>query len=176
MQFPRTSGLSPRGEAVTWSHLDTYRRECTSIEGIVGYDVGARYLRGAGDPERVMVVRSERGLFSLLGVAALAGRTFRDDDPATVAVVGEAFWKERLGGDASIVGRSITLDDEAVTIVGVMAASFQFPSRRGLHSSARQRPEARSNLWTIARPPSQPRVPHRPCRRTAETGRHDRRG
>jgi hypothetical protein len=34
-----------------------------------------------------MVVRSERGLFSLLGVTALAGRTFRDDDPATVAVV-----------------------------------------------------------------------------------------
>ena len=157
VQISETSGLSPRGEAVTWSYLDTYRRESLLLEGIVGYDVGARYLRGGGDPERVMVVRSERGLFSLLGVTALAGRTFRDDDPATVAVVGEAFWKERLGGDAAIVGRSITLDDEAVTIVGVMPASFQFPYGAAsiLPGAA---PEARSDLWIIARPPSQPRV------------------
>ena len=157
VQISETSGLSPRGEAVTWSSLDTYRRESSVLDGIVGYDVGARYLHGRGDPERVMVVRTERELFSVLGVAAIAGRTFRDDDPPTVAVVGEAFWRERLGGDASIVGRSIALDDEAVTIVGVMPASFQFPYGAAsiLPGAA---PEARSDLWTVARPPTQPRV------------------
>jgi hypothetical protein len=45
VQISESSGLSPRGEAVTWSYLDTYRRESTLIEGMVGYDVGARYLR-----------------------------------------------------------------------------------------------------------------------------------
>ena len=78
VQISETSGLSPRGEAVTWSYLDTYRRESTLLDGIVGYDVGARYLHGRGDPERVMVVRTKRGLLSLLGVTAIAGRTFRD--------------------------------------------------------------------------------------------------
>jgi len=157
VQLAETTALSPRGEAVTWSNLDAYRRESTSFEQLVGYDVSARYLRGGADPERVMVVRAERGFFAMLGVAPIAGRTFRDDDPPTVAVVSETFWKQRLGANASIVGRSITLDDEPLTIVGVMPESFQFP-----YGAASILPgaasEVRSDLWTVASPPPQPRI------------------
>ncbi len=156
VQISETTGLSARGEAVTWAYLDAYRRESTSFDAIVGYDVSARYLRGHGESERVMVVRAERGFFSMLGIPPIAGRTFREDDPTTIALVGEAFWRQRLGGDPSMVGRSIVLDDEPITIVGIMPESFQFP-----YGAASILPgvasEVRSDLWTVARPPAQPR-------------------
>src|SRR5262245_53656806 len=157
VQITETTRLSERGEAVTWAYLDAYRRESTAFDAIVGYDVSARYLRSGGEPERAMVVRAERGFLAMLGVLPIMGRTFRDDDPPTAAVVGEAFWRQRLGADASIVGRSIVLDDEPLTIVGVMPETFQFP-----YGAASILPgvasEVRIDLWTILRPPPQPRV------------------
>jgi putative ABC transport system permease protein len=76
VQISETSGLSPRGEAVTWSYLDTYRRESTLLEGMVGDDVGARYLRDGGDPERVMVAQRTRS-----PLAARRGGTRRSNVP-----------------------------------------------------------------------------------------------
>jgi hypothetical protein len=68
VQISESSGLSPRGEAVTWSYLDTYRRESTLIEGMVGYDVGRatfataqrRDRAGESTPSPVVPVRSSR--------------------------------------------------------------------------------------------------------------------
>jgi quercetin dioxygenase-like cupin family protein len=75
------------------------------------------------------------------------------EKPSLRFVVNVAKAKTLYPHNASIVGRSITLDDEAVTIVGVMPASFQFPYGAAsiLPGAA---PEALSDLWTIARPPS----------------------
>jgi putative ABC transport system permease protein len=97
------------------------------FDALAGYAVSARYLRGPTGSERVMTVAAEHGFFSMLGVAPIAGRTFQPDDPTTVAVVGEAFWKRRFDGDRSVIGRSVTFDGESSTIVGVMPQSFQFP-------------------------------------------------
>ena len=79
-------------------NLDTYRRDSTSFEAVSGYEVGARYLRDAGGTERVMVVRTERDFFAVLGVPALYGRTYDTSDASPAVVIGETFWRRRFGG------------------------------------------------------------------------------
>ncbi|MBI3682581.1 MAG: ABC transporter permease [Acidobacteria bacterium] len=141
-----------RGEAV--EHLEEYRGQSESFDALAGYEVSARYLHGSAGAERVRTVAAERGFFSMLGVPPLAGRTFRSGDPATVAVAAEGFWKQRLGGDPSVIGMPVTLDGEPFTIIGVMPDSFQFP-----YGAASLLPgvasEARTDLWVPLDPPLQ---------------------
>src|SRR5687768_13860869 len=145
-----SSGRGPSGSAV--SNVDSYRRESTAFQALAGYEVGARYLRDAGGLERVMAVRTELDFFAVLGVPALYGRTYDTGDTAASAVISEAFWRRRFGGAPDIAGRTIELDGQAVTIVGVMPDNFQFPYRSGslLQGVAEH---ARTDVWTpFARP------------------------
>lgn len=154
VQLYGTSPLSPRGDAV--ANLETLRLESTSFEALVGYEVSARYLRDTGAAERVMTVQTERDFFSMLGVPPIRGRTFRADDPATVAVISEAFWNERLRGDPSVIGSAVILDDQPFAIIGVMPDSFQFP-----YGAASLLPgvasQGRTDLWILLDPPLGPR-------------------
>jgi predicted permease len=119
---------------VFWSDLQEWRRQNTSFEQMTTYVPISRILDTAGaeaapEPERVQALWAERGLFRTLGVAPLSGRTFRDDDPADVAVLGAGLCERLFGEDASCTGRKITLDREPYTIIGVMPGSFRFPYR-----------------------------------------------
>ena len=127
VQIYGTSPLEPHGGPL--SNLAEFRRRSRSLEAVAGSEVTARYRTRPDGLEQVMAVRAERDFFSILGVPPLQGRTFRPDDPMTVAVVAENYWKERMAGDPSIVGSTILLDDLPYTIIGVMPASFQFPYR-----------------------------------------------
>ncbi len=143
VQMHGSSPLRPRDDAVM--SLDEYRRQSTSFDALAGYEVSARYMRSATGSERLMVVQVERDFFGVLGVSPLVGRTFGPDDPAAVAVVSEAFAR-RLGDGASVIGRALVLDDQSLTIVGVMPESFQFPYGAAslLQGSTSQ---ARTELW-----------------------------
>ena len=72
-------------------------------------------------------------LFSVLGVGALLGRTFTPEDGVSgaekVMVLGHGFWRSRFGGDPSVIGTSITVEDAGYTVVGVMPDGFDFPGR-----------------------------------------------
>jgi putative ABC transport system permease protein len=127
-------------------NLDTYRRDSTSFEAVAGYEVGARYMRDAAGTERVMAVRTEADFFAVLGVAALHGRVYDATDSAPAVVIGEAFWRRRLGGAAEIIGRALVLDGQPYTVAGIMPAGFQFPYRAGslLQSATGQ---GRTDLW-----------------------------
>jgi len=148
-----------RGESV--DGLDDYRDRSTSFEALAGYSLSARYLRLDAEPQRVMTVRAERSLFSLLGVEPILGHTFAPDDSAAVAVVSRRFWEERLGGDPGVLGRTLTLDNEPFAVIGVMPASFQFP-----YSAASSLPgvvrETRTDLWVLWEPPADPGLRARP--------------
>ena len=125
VQIRGSSPLAPTGDAV--NNREAYQREAASFETIVGYEAGARYLKRGGTVERVMTVRADGGFFEMLGVPPLRGRTFGAHDTPAVAVISEVFWREHLNGDPSALGTTLTLDDQPVTIVGIMPASFQFP-------------------------------------------------
>lgn len=89
-------------------------------------------LSGAGDPKALTAVRVSAGFFDVLNVRPAIGRAFlpQEDAPgaAQVAILSEHVWRERFGGDSTIVGRKIVLDDKPVEVVGVMAASFNYPT------------------------------------------------
>jgi len=89
----------------------------------------AMNLTGAGEAERVNVVRVSGDFFTTLGVPAALGRTLRPDEAQDghnrVVVLTDGFWKRKFGGDRAIVGRAIRLDNLDFQVVGVMPASFR---------------------------------------------------
>jgi len=86
-------------------------------------------LTGAGEPERLNARMATAPLFSLLGVSAALGRTFlADEDRAggpPVAVLGYGLWQRRFGGSHDLLGKSITLDSQPYTVVGVLPSGFE---------------------------------------------------
>ncbi len=123
--FDVRNGAGP----VSYPDLEDWRRRSKAFDGMVAYGNISKDLQGIENPERIAAVRAEPGLFHLLGVQPILGRTFRADDPPNVVVVSAGFWKSRLGSNASRIGRKITLDGEPYTVTGVMPPRFQFPYR-----------------------------------------------
>jgi len=86
----------------------------------------------SGAPERIEAMRTSPRFFTVLGVAAALGRTLSADEerfggPPAV-VISDAFWRTRFNADASVVGRHLILGGASRTIVGVMPASFRYPT------------------------------------------------
>jgi putative ABC transport system permease protein len=79
--------------------------------------------------ERVVAERVNAGYFTLLGVGAARGRTFTPEedslpDAHPVAVVSHSFWRNRFGSDPALIGKTLTLNGRALTIVGIMPEGF----------------------------------------------------
>jgi putative ABC transport system permease protein len=86
----------------------------------------------AGDPIRVTTVEATANFFSVLGVRPRLGPGFelpagRLHDEKLAVVISDRLWKERYGGDPQILGKSLRLNGDLNTVVGVMAAGFHFP-------------------------------------------------
>lgn len=88
---------------------------------------------GGQAPEELLGRRVTPNFFDLLGVHPALGRQFTAQEDAArskVVVLSYTLWQRRFGGDASVIGRSVQVDDEATTIVGVMPRGFFFPDKR----------------------------------------------
>jgi putative ABC transport system permease protein len=83
------------------------------------------------DPYRASGARVSPDFFRILGARANLGRTFstEEEQPGkdNVVVISNAFWRDRFEADPGIIGRSIRLDGQPVTIIGVMEPGFYFP-------------------------------------------------
>lgn len=102
-----------------------------AIQDLTAYEDEARNLIGSGEPERLTVASVSSNFFQTLGVAAEAGRTF-DPVPALPGearsvVLSHGLWVRRFAADPDRIGQTIRLDDETVTILGVMPADFDVP-------------------------------------------------
>src|SRR6185295_123468 len=86
-----------------------------------------------GEAERLQGMRASASLFSMLGVPAALGRTLVDDDERgggrPVVVLTHGLWRRRFGADPAAIGRSIVLNGDAYTIVGVLPQAFVLPVR-----------------------------------------------
>jgi putative ABC transport system permease protein len=88
-------------------------------------------LTGGAEPEQIFGVRVSADLFPLLGVVPALGRVFLPEEdqiggPRAV-ILSHGLWQRRFGSDATVIGKSLTLDGESFTVVGVMPPGFQFP-------------------------------------------------
>ena len=99
-----------------------YRAGQTICDDFAAENVFAFTLTGLGDAVQLFGGRVTSNYFDMLGVRPIRGRNFlpNEEEGADVAMVTENFWRKRLGGDPSVLGRSITLDGVAHTIVGVL--------------------------------------------------------
>src|SRR5689334_2716816 len=131
---PEENDLS--GQTVQVGRLLDFRERNKSFSDIAAYfafyGVGDSKLTGTGDPERLSTVPVSQNFFPLLGIQPQLGRLFNADEckwngPKAV-LLSHSLWQRRFGADPAIVGKSITLDEAAVTVVGVMPASFDFGS------------------------------------------------
>jgi predicted permease len=118
------------------SNLRDWRRLNKTFEDMAGYfaffDYGSYNLVGEGEPERLVGVGVTQNFLDMLGVRPEIGRNFVDEEcvwngrPA--AILTRGLWERQFHGDPGIVGRSITLNDKATIVVGVLPASFDFAS------------------------------------------------
>ena len=120
---------SAGGVEVTPGHYVEWSARAQSFEEIALIEPVSVNLTGdGGEPERLSGLRSTPNLFATIGLAPLLGRTLEPEDgPVEAVVVSEGFWLRRLGGDPAVVGRTITLDGAAHTVVGVVPRDFRFP-------------------------------------------------
>lgn len=86
-------------------------------------------LTGDGPPEQLYGLAVTPNFFSVLGVQPLMGRVFteaEDRDAAQVVVISYSLWQRRYAGDASVLNRSIVLNDARHTVIGVMPRDFAY--------------------------------------------------
>ena len=110
-----------------------WRRLNTVFTDLACSQPGNAILSGGGEPEEVRARKVTWNLWSVLGVQPALGRVFteyEDDKGTRLVVISHGLWQRRFGGAADIVGRKISVNDEAYEVIGVMPQSFYFlPSR-----------------------------------------------
>ena len=94
--------------SVVYGDFEEWRTKSRFFEGMISYMKSSRNLQGVGETEQVITVVAEHGLFNLLGIAAMMGRTFGEGDPLNVAVASYGLWKGHFGGNRAVIGRSNT--------------------------------------------------------------------
>ena len=110
--------------------LLVYQKIQTSCEELAAFQCTEYSVTGSSVPERVRGARVSPNLFGLLGVEAELGRGFRPEEDLPgegVVILGHGYWMRRFGGDRSVIGKTIRLNRNVSTIVGVMPGSFSFP-------------------------------------------------
>ncbi len=93
---------------------------------------GDAMLSGDGEPEQVPARKVSWKLWSVLGVQPALGHVFTEDEDsrsARVAVISDGLWQRRLGGAPNIIGRKISMNDEAYEVIGVPRGFYFMPSR-----------------------------------------------
>src|SRR5262249_20222121 len=98
-----------------------------------GVTLSEFYLTGGDEPVRLQGLRVMGDLFSVLGILPEIGRNFRSEETwegqGRVVILSHGLWQRRFGGDPSIVGKDIPLNGVNTTVIGVMPASFYFPTK-----------------------------------------------
>ena len=107
-----------------------------AADGVIEKAVAIRRSRmtlageGSAEPVEIDVMRSSPDLFRMLGVAPAMGRDFFPDEvgPARplLVILGHDLWKSQFGGDSSVVGAEVRINDEPYTVIGVMGDDFRF--------------------------------------------------
>jgi predicted permease len=128
----QTSGRAGRTRVTPLDFVDL-RAQVRSlrIAGVVG---NGFTFTGQGDPELAIGHLVSGEFFDLLGTKAALGRTFGTADEAAgnsdLIVLSHRFWQRRFGGDPGIIGRTITANNRALTVIGVMKPDFSFQATR----------------------------------------------
>ena len=119
--------------SIAWQNFQDWREQNQVFEHLGLFRGTVVNLTGGDQPERLIGSLASSDVFKALGMQAAIGRTFTADEDRPgaprVAIVSEGFWRSHFASDPAAVGKTIVLDGETHTIVGVMPAGMRFPSR-----------------------------------------------
>src|SRR5262245_6233450 len=108
-----------------------YRDQNLVFSSVAAYTSSSFNLSGVGEPERIVGTFVSASLFPLLDVQPALGRAFlnEEDRPGhdRAVILSHGLWRRRFAGDSAVIGRSVTLDGQSHTIIGVAPAGFRFP-------------------------------------------------
>ena len=109
-------------------YLD-YREHSSAFTDMTGYVIGVVGLGTRGHADRLLASYVSSNFFTMLGIHAAVGRLImpgEGDAPGSgpVVVLGNSYWRRRFGGDRNVIGRSVSLDGHAVTIIGIVPQEF----------------------------------------------------
>lgn len=117
-----------------------WQQQSRSVPAMAAFRQLRYAFAGNGEPLDVPSVRATANLFTVLRANAMLGRTFAAEEGTPgadrVAVLSRAFWERRFGGSSNVIGRTIQLDAQPYTVIGVMPAEFDFP------------PSTHADIWT----------------------------
>jgi putative ABC transport system permease protein len=153
--------FNPSGQsAVSVPNLRDWQQQNSVFEGIAAYVDGAFNLQTGDSPQRLQGLNVTANYFDVLGIKPQLGRTFlRGEDEAgseRVVVLSDALWRNNFGADPSIVNRTIPLNGQKYTVIGVMPPSLSALSRLQLwaplvFSEAEKTERGSRTYFTIAR-------------------------
>jgi predicted permease len=128
----RVWNLSGRGGRLGYS-VDQFLEiadRSTIFEGVIASTISDVLWTDAGEPQRLRGNHGTFNTFEVMGVPALLGRTATSDDARPgappVVVLGYRFWQRQFGGDPSVLGRQLRLNDTMRTVIGVMPKRFMW--------------------------------------------------
>ncbi|MBO0721543.1 MAG: ABC transporter permease, partial [Blastocatellia bacterium] len=133
------SEKSREGERLTaaYPNFADWRARAQLFEGMASIRSQAMNLTGVERPMRLRGRMVNWNFFQLLGVGSQLGRLFDEADdrygaPRT-ALLSYELWKELFGGETSVIGRAIRIDDEAYTVIGVLPPGFEYFRRSDVY-------------------------------------------
>jgi putative ABC transport system permease protein len=149
-----TRGGTSTPEPIGPGRMMDFRSQATSFSAFAAISHMSFTMSGHGDPEQIPGSSVSSPFFDVLGMRPLLGDTFHDGhaDPNAV-VLSHRLWMRRFDGDPTVVGRSVTLNQRARTIVAVMPREFVWPMITSRPSPADTGPE----LWIPGGPGDIPR-------------------
>ena len=129
--FFNEPGVGLRDVRFSEPELDDLQMRASVFEDVTPIVPASTNLTGAKQPERLEVVFTSFSYFSVLGVIPQVGRLYGPQDftlgfsPAVV--ISDALWRRAYGADPNVLGRSLRLDDDPYTIIGVLPLGFRHP-------------------------------------------------
>jgi putative ABC transport system permease protein len=146
----------PRNDVSPANFVD-WSEQSNSFEAMAGIEPFSFSMIGYGEPERFSAWLVTSGFFQVAGTEPELGRTFSAEDyqPGNnrVVVLSHGVWQRRFGGDASVVGRKLTLNGQPAVVVGVMPQEFQLPPDREIWAplviGERQRQLRGATFWNV---------------------------
>jgi predicted permease len=129
-----SAGGPRRTSPVSVSRVPDLRAAATTLSHLGVHLPAIRTLTGHGDPVRIVGARVSPDIFSTLDARPLFGRPFEAHDAVKgaepVVVLSQAAWQQYLGADPNVIGRTVSLDGQSHSVVGVMRQEFGFPDPR----------------------------------------------
>ena len=123
---PQQSEARPR---LSYRDFVDFKEQTKTVEELAAMSLGTGALTGRGDAKRVFVSAASAGLFRAWDIDVVHGRTFQDaeDAPggAPVILLAHGFWEREFGADRDVIGKTLTLDGRAITVIGIVSPAIE---------------------------------------------------